>query len=176
MSRRKNEYYFQEAGFPGEEDLCLIRCYPLDSNSRPKVIRVDYEDLEMLKQYQWHVEHSRANIWYAAASVNGKTIRMHRLLVPGFQSVDHINHDGLDNRKSNLRGCTNAENNRNKRTNFNPKSGAVGVRKVRDRYFARIMVNKKEMSLGGYPTLEEAISARKEAELKYFGEFRITSR
>ena len=48
----------------------------------------------------------------------------------------------------------------------------VGFHKQRNKWRARIMVDNKDISLGLYDTIEEAIKARKEAEIKYFGEFR----
>ena len=94
--------------------------------------------------------------------------------MPSNLQIDHINHNGLDNRKCNLRICTNAENNRNKDFKRSPISGYTGIRynsKVQN-YYVRIMVNKKEISLGAYKTLENAIKARIEGEEKYFGNFR----
>lgn len=95
--------------------------------------------------------------------------------MPNSTQVDHINHNGLDNRMTNLRPCNNAENNRNKPSYKRPKSGYTGIRynsKVGS-YYVRIMVNKKEISLGAYKTVEEALKARKEGEEKYFGDFRF---
>ena len=99
---------------------------------------------------------------------------MHRLLLPNSIQVDHINHNGLDNRKCNLRPCNNAENNRNKKFSRNPKSGYTGIRynEKSNSYYVRIMVNKKEISLGVYKNIEDAIQARKEGESKYFKEFK----
>ena len=136
-------------------------------------ILIDKEDLDKVKPYKWHVEHSRKTIDYAQASLRGSTIRMHKLILPTDLQVDHINHNGLDNRKYNLRICTNQENNFNKNFNRNPKSGYTGIRynEKADSYYVRIMVNKKEISLGHYKSLEEALKARREGELKYFGEY-----
>ena len=94
--------------------------------------------------------------------------------MPSDFQIDHINHNGLDNRKCNLRICTNAENNRNKRFERNPRSGYTGIRynSKTGSYYVRIMVNKKEISLGAYKSIEEAIEARKKGEEKYFGNFK----
>ena len=80
--------------------------------------------------------------------------------------VDHINHNRLDNRKQNLRLCTQGENLRNK------KVKGVTFDKRRNKWYARIMINRKNLHLGSFDTKEEAIEARKQAEIEYFGEYR----
>ena len=94
--------------------------------------------------------------------------------MPSNLQIGHINHNGLDNRKCNLRICSNAENNRNKDFKRNPISGHKGIRynHKTQSYYVRIMVNKKEISLGAYKTIEDAIKARIREEEKYFGSFR----
>ena len=154
------------------EDIVIITCF----NKHGEItgtITIDIEDFDKVSKYQWHIENSRPNIQYAQASLKGRTLRMHKLIISSNLQIDHINHNGLDNRKSNLRICNNAENNRNKDFKRNPISGYVGIRynpKVGS-YYVRIMVNKKEISLGAYKTLEGAIEARKKGEEKHFGNF-----
>lgn len=158
------------------DNYALIDCFSSKGVITGTII-IDKEDIEKVNMYQWHIDHSRKNIYYAQASYKGKTIRMHRLILPGKPQVDHINHNGLDNRKCNLRGATNAENNRNKDFNRNPLSGYTGIRfnSKTNSYYVRIMVNKKEISLGAYKNLEEAIHARQEGEYKYFKDFRYSN-
>lgn len=94
--------------------------------------------------------------------LNGKDVRsttpLHRWIVncPKDKVVDHINRNTLDNRKCNLRICTQRENNCNKRNN----TKHIEVRKINNRYYARAVVNGKEISLGGYASLDEAIIGR----------------
>lgn len=166
MIRYKNQYRFKN-------NVCYIDCFNKFGNLIGSII-IDLEDYNLVNIYQWHIEHSRKNIFYAQASYKSKTIRMHRLLLPNSIQVDHINHNGLDNRKCNLRPCNNAENNRNKKFSRNPKSGYTGIRynEKSNSYYVRIMVNKKEISLGVYKNIEDAIQARKEGESKYFKEFK----
>lgn len=156
-----------------EDTICYIDCFNKQGDISGTII-IDVEDLEKVNKYLWHIDHSRENIYYAQASVRGTTIRMHRLLIPTPLQIDHINHNGLDNRKCNLRACTNRENNCNKNFKRHPLSGYTGIRfnsKVGS-YYVRIMVNKKEISLGHYKTLEAAVKARKQGEIKYFGKFK----
>ena len=155
------------------EEVVIISCYNKIGKITGKIL-IDKDDFDKVKHYQWHVENSRPSIQYAQASIPKGTIRLHKLIMPSNLQIDHINHNGLDNRKCNLRICTNAENNRNKDFKRNPVSGHKGIRynpKVQS-YYVRIMVNKKEISLGAYKTLENAIKARIEGEEKYFGNFR----
>lgn len=76
--------------------------------------------------------------------------------------IDHINHNILDNRKSNLRIITKSEN------NFNKAKKAKGYYKSHDKYKAMIKVNNNLINLGTFDTKEDAIKARKNAELKYY--------
>lgn len=149
-----------------------IDCFGIKGHLTGTIL-IDKEDLEKVSVYKWHIEHSRKTVDYAQISLPGKTLRLHRLIMQTDLQIDHINHNGLDNRKCNLRICTNQENNFNKNHNRNPKSGYTGIRynEKADSYYVRIMVNKKEISLGHYKTLEEALLARKNGELTYFGEF-----
>lgn len=155
------------------EEVVIINCYNKVGEITGK-ITIDKEDFDKIRIYQWHIENSRPSIQYAQASIPKGTIRLHKLIIPSDFQIDHINHNGLDNRKCNLRICTNAENNRNKRFERNPRSGYTGIRynSKTESYYVRIMVNKKEISLGAYKSIEEAIEARKKGEEKYFGNFK----
>lgn len=170
MIRYENKYRI-------EEDICYIDCINSKGELKGTII-IDTNDIPLVKKYNWHIENSRKDLQYAKTSRNTKhhkTLRMHRLFLPTAPQVDHINHNGLDNRRCNLRACNNRENNCNKDfTKNSPLSGHTGIRfnpKVGS-YYVRIMVNKKEVSLGHYKSLEAAIEARKQGEIEYFGDFR----
>lgn len=128
---------------------------------------VDKEDFDWLDKWKWH----RSPNGYVQRSDpenrNGK-IRMHRQLVgvPGLV-VDHINGNKLDNRRENLRVCTQQKNCLNRSgLNKNNTSGYCGViwRKDRNKWQARIMEFGKTKYLGCYKEKSLAIEARKEAE------------
>lgn len=89
--------------------------------------------------------------------------------------IDHINGDKLDNRRVNLRVVTPQINQVNRKQLS--KSNRSGVRGVgltsasrKNPWRAQIMVNRKAIHLGLFPTLDEALAARRDVELRYFGE------
>lgn len=87
--------------------------------------------------------------------------------------IDHISHDKMDNRRANLRKCTNAQNIRNGSLSKNNTSGVTGVYfdNNRGKWHAQIRVDRKAIFLGRFDSFDEAVAARREAEKVYFGEF-----
>ena len=83
--------------------------------------------------------------------------------------IDHRNRDGLDNRIENLRVVTNAINARNTRRKNKASSGHRGVRwhTIGKKWNARIKINGKDISLGLYVNIEDAIAARRSADIKH---------
>lgn len=77
-----------------------------------KYTLVDVEDVEKVASYKWHVSDNG----YVINRTHGKTVRIHRLIMntPKYMDTDHINHNKLDNRKTNLRICTRSANLRNR--------------------------------------------------------------
>jgi len=117
------------------------------------------------------------NHGYLKVYLNGKQHYLHRLAwlyVYGEdpEQIDHINHNRSDNRISNLRDVTNAENHKNMSIYKKNKSGKHGVTwsKDRQKWVVNINVDGKRISLGRYKNLTEAISVRERAE-KEFGIF-----
>jgi len=109
---------------------------------------VDTEDLRMLNLYRWCMNVTLQGKRCARRTKDRKTIYMHRELMnpPEGMEVDHINGNGLDNRKANLRVCTKEENQQNSKKRTGKSSSFKGVcwdssgRKWR----ARITVDKKQ--------------------------------
>jgi hypothetical protein len=140
------------------------------------IIQIDREDLDKVKQYKWYIACNGYIVANQSHYVGGGTIIMHRILMraPKKVKIDHINGDKKDNRKKNLRPATHAENMRNHRVRKDSITGVSGVGRIKKngKFRARIQVNKKEIGLGWYVDINEAISARKKAEITYFGNFR----
>jgi len=103
--------------------------------------------------------------------------RIHRLLLGLTKHdkvlVDHINRNPLDNRRCNLRLCTNAENLHNRGLSGRNKTGTTGVYKLKNnKYWAYIGYEGKLINLGRFVEIGEAIKARKQAEEKYYREYK----
>ena len=146
---------------------------------------VDNNVYEKLNRYKWCV-HKRRGIFYASRGVTTtkyagiKGIHMHRVIMGVIDPklfVDHINGDGLDNRKKNLRICTNAENARNAKAKTRNRSGYKGVSLHRinkdgmQTWRSRICMDGKDISLGVYRSKREAARAYNTAAIKMFGRF-----
>ena len=116
---------------------------------------------------------------YAQCRINGKVVYLHRYITncPDDMVVDHINHNKLDNRIKNLRICTPEQNAMNTAPKKSNKSGRVGVFwSERDKlWYAQIKVNRKTVHLGSFKKFEDAVKARKKAEIHYRGEYAYNS-
>ncbi len=128
----------------------------------------DIEDYDKIKDYYWY----KNDQGYLLAYTRNKTIRMHKLFVNG-RYIDHINGNVFDNRKSNLRPATKSQNGMNRGLQINNTVGVTGVywHKKNNKWVAYITINRKNIYIGSFSILEDAVKARKEAEEKYFGEF-----
>jgi hypothetical protein len=89
----------------------------------------------------------------------------------GWPMVDHINLNGLDNRRTNLRPATRAQNMHNRRLNANNTSGYKGVSRDRSKWRAHIKLNSRQRSLGTFATPEQAARAYDAAARELFGQF-----
>lgn len=138
-------------------------------------ILLSKEDEQLLEDFVWHTKlHKPTSAWYAtSSSIRGVTTRLHRLVIgaKSGQLVDHINGDGLDNRRENLRIATRSQNKQNARGHINSSSRYKGVHVVRGTYHAYIQHEGKLQRLGKYPTELDAAKAYNEAATRYFGQF-----
>lgn len=141
--------------------------------SQNKYALVDNEDFEFLSQWKWHLN----NTGYAMRSQHipgaykHKNILMHRVInktAEGLQT-DHRDHNPLNNQKHNLRTVTLQQNHFNMLTHKNSRSGYRGISwfNQTQKWRVRIMVSGKEIALGYYYNLKNAVLARKQAEKTY---------
>jgi hypothetical protein len=142
-----------------------------------QVALVDDEDFEYINQWKWSAL-KRADSFYAVrayrTNYKSTTVFMHRVIMrtPNDLVVDHINHIGFDNRKMNLRNCTQAQNLHNMRAVKEGTSLYKGVCFIKNnRWAARIRVNYKRLYLGEFKTQNEAALAYNAAAIKHHGEF-----
>jgi hypothetical protein len=139
------------------------------------VTLVDEEDYELLLNFKW-VAYKHRDTYYVMCWTKHRNVKMHRLLLGISNSkihVDHINHNGLDNRKENLRLATAQQNNWNRRKRSgNVSSKYKGVTKLgASTWRASVYIKSKNVQLGDFPNEKMAALAYNIAALKYFGEF-----
>jgi HNH endonuclease/AP2 domain len=140
-----------------------------------QVALVDDEDYDALSRYRWTLKRCRGNVYAQAVFV------MHRFILgtPDGQ-IDHVDGDGLNNQRSNLRLATAAQNAQNRRTRSDNGSGYKGVTQSRshgrpiDRWIARIGTGKRSY-LGSFSTPEDAAIAYDEAARSAYGDFARTN-
>lgn len=140
------------------------------ANNRGVAI-VDDEDFGLVSAYKWYFSGNG----YAHCPRVGKIIKMHRLILdpPVGMEVDHINGNGLDNRRENIRPCTCSQNQHNTGNRKNNMSGYKGgcFNKKSARWKAQIRIPGKRFYLGQFQTPLEAAIAYDEGVKKYHGEF-----
>lgn len=152
------------------------------SLTQGKFALVDDDDFERVNRLKWFAGWSPHRRKFWAGTNPGprktrKTIFLHRFLMdaPRGIQVDHINGDPLDNRKCNLRLCTNQENSRNRGKNKNNTLGYKGVNRIKSgkeyRYQAGIGIGGGKLYIGLYKNIEDAARAYDEQAKKLHGEF-----
>lgn len=163
FSRKTDTIYY-------ENDYAYIL---LAKNNVYKKVLFDKEDVDKITTHKWHLHLYKKDNRYdvctnSFGSKKGNNKRHYILLsrflmdCPKNLTIDHINHNTMDNRKSNLRICTVYTNNMNKTNNT---SGCVGV--CWDKSRSKWHVMFKEINLGRFKTFKEAVFARKKAEFKF---------
>lgn len=136
---------------------------------------IDIEDIDLVKNIKWHRSDLQRSTYYCISNDN-QWRRIHRLILGITDEnvfIDHINHNGLDNRKSNLRICTNQQNICNCNIPKNNKSGCKGVYWAKDKqkWAVQVSINNKTKYIGRFTEYEDAVKARNEAAKEYYGEF-----
>jgi hypothetical protein len=144
------------------------------------VALVDDEDFALVNQYKWQLlDHGKRQYAFTTYSVKNRTkhIYMHRLIMgfPKGKEIDHINFNGLDNRRStNLRVCSKSQNHFNIRKSISfSRFKGVSWDPVNEKWYARIKINGKGKFLGRHSSEEEAAIAYDNMARELIGEFAI---
>lgn len=162
---------FDANEFTIKDDILEITLYDIQSIETGKaIINAKYYDLVV--KWKW-----RLGDGCVTGSIGKeKSIKLHRLITnaPAGMVVDHINHNVLDNREENLRVCTQTQNSYNTKMKSNNTSGYIGVtwNEKLNKWQSAITVNRKSIYLGVFKDINDAVTIRRKAEIKYFGEFR----
>lgn len=139
-----------------------------------KFALVDAADYEWLNQYKWCVSRSKHGGCYAVRNEGGRTIKMHRQIMnpPKGMVVDHIDRNGLDNTRRNLRNCTPAQNARNQESKRGASQykGVYYSRKAR-KWVAQICVDRRRITIGSFHSEIEAARAYDRKARELFGQF-----
>jgi len=148
--------------------------------TQAKIAIVDDSDYELVSRYKWFaVKNSRSENYYAVRRIdsNGKqtTVLMSRFIL-GLEAgdkreADHIYHHTLDNRRSNLRIVSHAENQHNQKLRMNMTSLFKGVCHQRNKWRAYIVVDGKQIHLGLFEVEIDAAMAYDQKAIELFGDF-----
>lgn len=133
---------------------------------------VDDDDYEVISAHKWYAHSDTRGKTYAATRIMGDLVYMHRLILDSEddKKIDHINGNGLDNRKENLRATSALENSRNKSKQKNTSSKYKGVTKVSNGWKAHISINNKDIHIGYFKTEDDAARAYDSRAIEEFGE------
>ncbi len=149
--------------------------------AQPRYAKVDPADYKRLRKYQW-LTRKGTNSFYARRHTpggkgkKGSLIYLHQEIIkaPAGMVIDHINHDGMDNRSANLRAATHSQNlyHRRKRSGAaQSKYKGIYWRKRKRKWEATIKFEKKRTFLGYFRDEIDAAKAYDRAAMKYHGEF-----
>lgn len=168
--RKHNEYNI-------ENDIVIIYL----SNDMHTTVNLDkWNEIPWIKELCWSYENGYATTTipkqYRKEFNNKKKIKLHQLICPceeGYE-LDHIDRNKLNNLTENLIPKTHMGNMQNCGIRSDNTSGTAGVswNKTINKWRAYIMANHKDIYLGCFTNKEDAIKARKQAEIKYFGEYK----
>lgn len=138
---------------------------------------LDDVDFDSLSKFKWHAYCDHSGKWYVRSNRrSGKrthVILMHRAILdaPKGMEVDHIDGNGLNNQRDNLRLATSSQNKFNRRLDQRNKSGHKGVVRRGQKWAVYIGLNNKQIYLGRFAKIEDAIRVRLEATAHLHGEF-----
>jgi hypothetical protein len=146
---------------------------------KDKAVKIDTEDLSKVSAYNgtWVINDHKSSSYAAIFHRENKNskqslILMHRVIMNSHENkvIDHIDHNGLNNKKENLRECSNKENLQNRNgAQTNSKSGVRGIYwcKIYNKWVAQIILNKKKVWVRRFDDIEIAKSEIEKARPIY---------
>jgi len=144
---------------------------------------IDDEDFEEIRRCKWHLFNAHNGCCYALTNIKSEktkggrtTISMQRMILKPMkkEQIDHLNHGGLDNQKTNLRICNNSQNQMNKRKSKNQTSSqykGVGWHVWRKKWQAFIGQDSCQICIGYFDNEELAALAYNKKAVELFGDF-----
>lgn len=156
-------------------DIVVFNLYN-QKNEKVGQFIIDFDDIEKVKYHKWRLSHNHVVTGLPSKGTQRDLAHIVLDVKPNGLSdfvVDHINGNAFDNRKENLRICSQSENVINKSFMSNNTSGFIGVsyRKNRERYDPEIRIGYTRCHLGYCETLEQAVYKRYIAEKLLFGNY-----
>lgn len=147
-----------------------------------RIMKISSEDKDILQSRHWNTVKTSKHTysWYLKTRIQGKTTYLHRLVMERMlgrkletsERIDHINGDGTDNRRENLRMCTQGQNLANQPKRKNGTSKYKGVSRTKSgKWTAKITVNYKHFTLGCYEIESHAAKAYNKAAKQLSGEY-----
>lgn len=130
---------------------------------------IDDCDFESVNKHDWRVFKRDRNM-YAVASIDGFIVPMHCFLLGG-KNIDHVDGNGLNNQRNNLRYANASQNAMNKRAKLNGTSIYKGVSRCKDKWQAQIKKNYKNYKIGVYADEKTAALAYNAKAIEMFGEY-----
>ena len=141
----------------------------MNDKLKPCPFLIDKEDVERVSKYNWKLYDRYYEAW-----IDGKTVKLSRFIMTASNNmyVDHINGNIKDNRKQNLRLCSNGENQQNRKLNKNNMCGHKGIQLMSNgKYRVRVQSNNERKHLGVFDNIEEAIKIRRDYAKEKHGQF-----
>lgn len=137
---------------------------------------IDLEDVDKCKDWNWYL--NKDGYVVRSILIDVKAIRLHRIIMntPKGMDTDHIDHNPLNNRKSNLRICSRSENSMNTiTTTGTSKYKGVYWNKKNKKWIAQIKIDYKNIYLGSFYNEEDAAIAYNNKATELFGDFKLVN-
>ena len=155
---------------------CWIQLYDQQGNETEKAV-IDATDYSLVKGHKWHLFLSggkeNPEYRYVRSRINGELFYLHQFLMGVRSGIDHYDGNSLNNRRVNLRPCTQGENTCNQKRRKDNISGykGVGFHKKAQKWRSRVCYQGREIAVGYFDTPEEAAFAYNVKARELHGEF-----